>query len=120
MLNRFSQFAQHLSWAYPLFLVIGTASLLFSLWVIVLSPTSAEEAGFIPAVLLFSWCFLLLCFLNLFRFVPPSPTPQDKFGRRLMLRLHRATLIVIALGFSALTLAMLVVSYKLLAIWLLN
>lgn len=37
-----------------------------------------------------------------------------------MLRLHRATLIVIALGFSALTLAMLVVSYKLLAIWLLN
>lgn len=117
MLDRFSRLARQLRWTYPLLMVTGVLALLFSAWVVIASGQAAESSLLIPAVLVFGWCFLLLSFVNLFRSVPPAPQQQDPFGRRLLRRLHRLTLTLIALGFIALTVAMAVVSLKLLSLW---
>ena len=99
-------------------MVTGVCALIFSGWVVIGSNSSAEESLMIPAILVFGWCFLLLTFLALFKVIPPIAAPGMSLSRRIGLRLRRALLWLIALGFVALTIALLIVSAKLLATWL--
>jgi len=118
MLEQLQTLAARMRWTHPLLMLTGIFALIFSGWVVTGSNTSAEESLMIPAILVFGWCFLLLTFLALFKVVPPVAVPGMPFSRRIRLRLRRALLWVIALGFIALTIALLIVSAKLLATWL--
>ena len=119
VLDRLHQLALRLRWTYPLLMFSGLAALGLSAWVAIFSAENAEETLLIPAVLAFGWCFLGLTFLNLFRSVPARLGPDIKgFLPRIARRLHRGLLWLIAAAFIALTLALLLVSYKLLSTWI--
>ena len=119
VLDRLHQLALKLRWTYPLLMLSGLAALGLSAWVALVSADNAEQTLLIPAVLAFGWCFLGLSFLNLFRSVPARLGPETKgFLQRLARQMHRGFLWLIAVAFIALTLALLLLSYKLLSTWL--
>jgi hypothetical protein len=118
MLHQLHSLAIRLRWTYPLLMIIGAMALAMTAWIAIGSDNSAEESWLIPAILLLGWCFLLLCFLNLFRVVPAIPVPGMGWRQRLLLRAQRGFLWAVALGFVMLTLALVVVTIKLLSTWM--
>lgn len=98
-------------------IVLGAAALATALWIAIQSGDSAESSGLIPALLLCGWCVLLLSFVNLFHAVPPSAGPGLDWRARLAISLQRALLWGVGFGFLLLSLALVLVSYKLLSAW---
>lgn len=110
--------ARKISRAYGYLMIFGALALAASGWMVIQSLGGSESAGFIPALVIFGWCLLLLCFINLFRHVPSAPATGERWLKRVLIRSHRFGLWVIAAGFLSLTLGVLSVSLKLLFVWL--
>ncbi|MFM1896784.1 MAG: hypothetical protein RLZZ385_1858 [Pseudomonadota bacterium] len=116
MLDHFYKVAMRVQRLLPLLLVVALLALVLAVWVVVESARGSDDSLFIPALLVFSWCVLLLIFSKLFLVVPAAPTGREKFFRRLSIKFRRSLLAILALAFGALTLALLIVSFKLLAL----
>ena len=114
MQERLHHIATRLVWIQPLVTAVAIAALVAALFFAV-APDADAETWLIPALLLFCWSLLVVTLVSMFRTTPPAADRNTGFFRRQMIRLHRAFRNLLALAFLALSLALIILSYKLLA-----
>ena len=118
MLERFHRIAQRCMPAKPVIVVLGVTSLVTSL-VIIFSPQSDRADFFlIPSIVALMWALSAYVFLTGFADVPRRATREDKFLLRLKLRIGRVSYWGVAVVFLALSVVAVVVSFRMLSIWL--
>ena len=112
MLERLHYLAVRLAWVQPLVVIIGFAALLASGY-LATSKDALTEQYLIPVILLFCWCLLVFTLVGMFRAAPPVKDESMGFFRRQLVRFQRFLRTLLALAFLALTVALVVLSYKL-------
>lgn len=117
MIERLQRIASFLARLRPLILLLGLGFV--GLFVVSLFGLGGvrNDALMMPAIAGFCWAALLLSVSHLFATVPERPTPQHRFGQRLLLRLRRAAVIFIALVMAVLTVTVLLLSYQMLRLF---
>jgi len=93
--------------------VIGMLALLAA-GAIAIDEQSPWEQWLIPSLLLCCWSLLVFTLIDLFRVEVAEPDCSAGYLRRLQLRFHRLLRNLLALCFVGLTVALVVLSFKLL------
>ncbi len=107
--------ARSLAWIQPFVIVAGTASFLTTA-TFALNSDIAGDRYLVPALLLCCWCLLVFTLVNMFSNPPPNVEQTRGFFKRLAVRIHRFVRNLVALSFLGLTMALIVLSYRLVAI----
>ena len=113
MLERLQQFANQLRWSRIPLICLALLAILVAAYVAIFPGDSANDALFIPAILLFCWSALVYGFINMFHSTPPAVDSNMKFFRRQAVRFKRILSSIIALGVLVLTLSLFILSFKL-------
>lgn len=112
MLEKIHRAASRAALLLP-FAILVAIGALFALAASLQAGTMGQ--GFIPSLLVFCWSLLLYSVISVFRHPPADPEPGARFLVRLASRLRRAARWAATLLFLTLTIALVVISYKLLA-----
>jgi hypothetical protein len=116
MLERLQQYAIRVQWLRVPFICLSVCSFLLAAYITIV-PGNPDEAIndslFIPAVLLFCWSVLCYCLISVFQVAVPIVDVKMGFFSRLVTKFRRSLRSIITLGFLALSIALVVVSFKL-------
>ena len=118
MLEQLQRYAVAMRWLRVPFIGLSVFACLLAAYVTIV-PSGLDEtindSLFIPAVVLFCWSFLFYCLISVFQVEPPAVNSSMGFFRRQITKFRRALLIFVAFGFFALSLSLIVVSFKLIS-----
>ncbi len=114
MLERLHALAVRLVWARPPAVIGGILALLFSTY-LATGQDALTDKYLIPAILLFCWCLLVYTLVGVFMIQPPHSESGAGFFRRLRVGFHRFLRILMAMAFLALTMALALLSYRLIS-----
>lgn len=114
MLDRLHQLAHRTQVLRSPLTGVGLLALGVAIWDLLRADGSGQIRWFLPSLLLACWCCLWLSGIALFRAPPPVPDPHQRRWRRMVTRLQRGALYVVALAFAGLTLALLLTTAQLL------
>jgi hypothetical protein len=117
MLNTLSELASKLHWLKPIAYFLGLGTLALVIKSLFFSAANTGDVYLIPGVLGFIWSLLLISMLLIFPGTPGQPVKTDKFFRRIKIRIIRGVYFLLALLFIGLTLAILLLSLKLIGVW---
>lgn len=118
MLERLQRIAVRIRPLLPLSVVLGLAGVAVFLWSAATGGAGEEDGFLIPGLLATLWGAILFVLITGFRNVPPPAGPQHSFGIRLRIRLARASYHLMAWFIVGASLAALIMSYRLLMLWL--
>ena len=112
MLERLHKLALKLAWIQPLVVVVGLFALLASGY-LAIGQDALTDQYLIPAILLFCWCLLVFTLVAMFLSPPPASDEHMGFFRRQLVKFKRFLVTLVALAFLALTVSLVVLSYRL-------
>jgi len=115
MLEKLHNLAVKLAWIQPVAVVAGLSALLAAGY-LAIGQSALTDQYLIPAILLFCWCLLVFTLVGMFRAPPPVIDRSMGFFRRQLVRFHRFLRSLVALAFLSLTVALIVLSYRLVTI----
>ena len=116
MLERLQHYATKVQWLRVPLICLSVLSFLLAAYVAIVPDNPDEvinDSLFIPALLLFCWGVLCYCLISVFKVAVPTLDAKMGFFSRLVARFRRALRSIIVLGFLALSIALVVVSFKL-------
>ncbi len=87
---------------------------------VVENPWLVDDRWLMPGIVALCWPLTLLSFGRLFDSVPPAATAKMSWRGRLSRRLHRGVLWLLGLAMIGLTLAVLLLSWQLLRVWIMS
>jgi len=117
MIDSFKKFANRV---WPLKIValgIGVLSLVLVLIIIFLSTAQDDVKYLIPGVLGILWSLSAYGFISTFKFVPEKAKPSNGFFHRLKRNIHRSWYWFIAILFTGTTIASVLLTTRLISIW---
>ncbi len=116
MLDRLHKYAFRLRWLRLPLVYLSVMAIVLAGYVTIFPVNPGESVNdslFIPALLLFCWSILAFSLINVFQVAPPTVDSKLGFFRRQAAKFRRALRSIIALGFLLLSIALAVVSIKL-------
>jgi fatty acid desaturase len=113
MLDRLHTFASRLRWLRPLSVLLGLISFFAAIFLLVQPDEMTTEAWFIPSLLVFCWTVLLYSFLSLFQVIPKRAGRDRPWRKRFMTGMVRAILYGLGLALLGLSIALVLMSYRL-------
>ena len=102
-----------MAWLQPLVAVLAVVALLVSGY-FAINQSASADTYLIPALVFFCWCLLIITLIGMFQAPPPQGKQGLGFYGRLLLWFHRKLRSLITLAFLALTVSLIILSYKLL------
>ncbi len=114
-LQRIARVVQKLRWLLIPLLPLFTALVALS---VVSNPWFADDRWLMPGVAGLCWTLVLLSGGVLFETVPPKPSPEMPWLRRMRMNLHRGLMWLLGAAMIGLTGAVLVLSWNLLRVWI--
>ena len=118
MIETLSKISKKLYWTQPIIMLIGVGSLSFFIYTVFSSGTTENDAYLIPSVLGFIWSLLYLLLVSAFPYVPEKPDQSIKFFKRIKIKFKRGIYYLIGIVFVVTTLSAIVLSFRLINIWL--
>ena len=118
MIERLKIFATHIQRFIPLVVLVGIISLFLAVSSLFNIEGLPGDEALIPALVLFSWACMLYCFARLFINVPARSVKGTRFKSRFAIALRRWLLWLFGIAAVCLSLALLVLSYELVRVWL--
>ncbi|MEZ5489971.1 MAG: hypothetical protein R3F50_06585 [Gammaproteobacteria bacterium] len=115
MQEKLHELAVRLTWLQPLAAIVGVSAF-FVAGYVALDPGMELERKLVPTFLLSCWCLLVFTLVSLFRAIPPAIDNNQGFFLRQKIRLQHFLRNILALLFLILTVALLVLSYRLLVV----
>ena len=117
MIDRFTKIANALQFMRLPSMVVGLAGLVAVIIIVVSSNSHGGDLYLIPSVVGMLWAIATYSFLVSFRAVPPRADSSWGLFRRLKRMTARAGYWLMAAVFLATTVGVVVVSYRMLAVW---
>ena len=116
MLEQLQRYAIAVRWLRVPFIGLSVLAFLLAAYVTI-DPGGPDErindALFIPAVVLFCWSILFYCLISVFQVEPPAANSSMGFFKRQATKFRRVLRSIVAMGFLALSISLIVVSFKL-------
>ena len=117
MIENISVLSRKLYWFKPFTYLIGVGFLCLFIYTLLVSDSSAQDVYLIPSIVGILWCLIFNILITLFRVVPSKPDAKAKLFVKLKARLDRGIYYLFALIFIVLSIAVLVMSFRLFGIW---
>ncbi len=108
---------QKLRWILGLLALAAVAAVFASL---VANPWLADDRWLMPGVVALCWSLALLSFGRMFESVPPAATRDMPWHRRLARKMQRGLLWLLGLAMIGLSVAVLLLSWQLLRVWMMS
>ncbi len=118
MLSTIQRTAAALQWVKKPILGLAMLFLLAIFYILFTSPSHEGDRYLIPCTIGLLWSLSTFTFIINFCSLPPPMEKSAPFFSRLKRRLHRLWYGVLASLFFAATMSVLIVSYRLLSVWL--
>ncbi len=118
MIDRFTKIANVLQFLRLPSVVVGVASLVVVISIVISSRSHAGDFYLIPSVVSMLWAIATYSFLVSFRSVPHRADSSWGLFRRLKRKIVRVGYWLMAALFVATTVGVMVISYRMLAMWL--
>ena len=117
MLETLSAISTRLYWSKPFVVILGLICAgLFILSILDLGYVDSEIL-LIPSLLCGLWSSLYFILLTTFPSLPPSPGSDVKFFEKVKMQFFRGIYYLLGIIFIALTVAVILISFKLLNVW---
>lgn len=117
MIDRFQALASKVQRLQPVAIGIGIACLAAAAYFALSPPAPESERFLLPAIIGFLWSVSATSFISIFRSVPEKADASATRWQRIRLGAWRGWYWLMALLFFGTTLAVVVVSQKLLSVW---
>ena len=117
MIDHLSVFLRKIVWLKPLFFLTTVAAIIVFAYVVFIDNGAGKEIYIIPCVIGVLWSLVCLLLLSAFPHVPPKPEMQQRFLKRLKIRLARGCYYIVLLIFVVLSASALLLTFRLLAVW---
>ena len=117
MIDHLSVFSRKIVWLKPLFFLTTVAAIIVFAYVVLIENGADKEVYIIPCVVGVLWSLVCLLLLSVFPHVPPKPEMQQRFYKRLKIRLARGCYYIVSLIFVVLSASALLLTFRLLNVW---
>jgi hypothetical protein len=117
MIDHLSVFSIKFIWLKPLFFLTTVAAIIVFAYVVLIENSAGKEVYIIPCVVGVLWSLVCLLLLSTFPHVPPKPDMQQRFYKRLKIRLVRGCYYIISLIFVVLSASVVLLTFRLLNVW---
>ena len=117
MIETLESISKKLRWTKPLVLIIGLICFILFFAAIFELKGLNSDIYLIPSVLGVAWAALFFFLLSTFPYVPAKPNKDEKYFAKLKIRVKRVLYHLLSVIFIVLTIAVIIVSFKLLSIW---
>lgn len=119
MIDKLRTAVLKVQWLKPIFVVIAVASIAMFAYVIFgQSGMAKDDYYLLPSVVMLLWSLVACALLFTFVHVPEKPDKSIGFFRRIGIRCKRGYYYILAILSLGTTLAMLLVSFRVVRIWL--
>jgi hypothetical protein len=117
MIEILSLISRKHQWLRPFTLLVGAVCVCLFLYAIFSSSSHSQDVYLIPSLIGFFWALLFNILVSAFLNVPKKPDSKDKLFKRLSVRIKRGCYHLLGIMFIILSLAVLVLSFKMVGIW---
>ena len=117
MIETLANFSSKLNWMKPLIILLGLGFFALSCATVLGVQGIDSDVYLVPSVLAVIWSMLVLFMISTFPHVPPKPDKDIRLLMRFRIRLKRGIYYLLGLVFLVITLALLMLSFKLFGIW---
>jgi hypothetical protein len=117
LMDRLKQFALRwsgLRWGFAGSLLL---SLVYCIYVLLVSNTRGQDIYFIPSLLLAIWSLLGVTFISAFQHVPTPALPSERWKERFFKKIVRMAYCLLALMMGIVGLSVIVVTWQLSSAW---
>lgn len=117
MIDQLRVFSRKVVWLRPLFFLTTAAAIIVFAYVVFIENAADKEVYIIPCIVGVLWSLVCLLLLSAFPHVPPKPEVQQRFYKRLKIRLARGCYYIVSLIFVMLSVSALLLTFRLLNVW---
>ena len=117
MIDRLSSFSKKVVWLKSLLFISTAAAFIVSGYVVLIEDGVDKDVYIIPSIVGLLWALVCLLLLSVFPNVPPKPDKQQRFLKRLKIRLTRGSYYIGSLIFCVLSASVVWLTLRLIHIW---
>jgi hypothetical protein len=117
MIDQLSAFSKKVVWLKPFFFIATAAAFIVFGYVVLIEEGADKDVYIIPSIVAVLWSLVCLLLLSFFPCVPPKPDKQERFLRRLKIRLARGGYHIGSLMFCVLSVSVLWLTLRLINVW---
>jgi hypothetical protein len=117
MIDHLSAFSKKVVWLKPLFFITTAAAFIVFGYVVLIEEGADKDVYIIPSIVGMLWSLVCSLLLSVFPYVPPKPDKQQRFSKRLKIRLARGGYHIGSLMFCVLSASVVWLTLKLINIW---
>jgi hypothetical protein len=117
MIDHLSAFSKKVVWLKPLFFITTVVAFIVFGYVVLIEEGADNDVYIIPSIVGVLWSLVCSILLFVFPYVPPKPDKQQRFFKRLKIRLTRGGYHIGSLMFCVLSASVVWLTLRLLNVW---
>jgi len=117
MIDHLSAFSKKIVCLKPLFFVTTATAFIVFGYVVLIEEGADKDVYIIPSIVGLLWSLICSLLLSVFPYVPPKPDKQQRFLKRLKIRLVRGGYHISSLIFCVLSTSVVWLTLRLLNVW---
>ena len=117
MIDHLSAFSKKVVWLKPLFFITTVVALIVFGYVVLIEEGADKDVYIIPSLVGVLWSLVCSFLLSVFPYVPPKPDKQQRFFKRLKIRLARGGYHIGSLMFCVLSASVVWLTLRLINVW---
>lgn len=118
MIDRLGDISKRIIWIKPFAQISSIVFFGLGLFILVFTNSKEQDVYLIPILIAFLWSINIFALISLFPRIPSKPDSNDKFFKRVKVRVKRGGYHVLGVLFLILTVSAIITSYKIFGIWL--
>ncbi len=117
MIDYLSVFSKKVVWLKPLFFITTAAAFIVFGYVVLIEEGADKDVYIIPSIVVVLWSLVCSLLLSIFPYVPPKTDKQQRFLKRLKIRLARGGYHIGSLMFCVLSVSVVWLTLRLINVW---
>jgi hypothetical protein len=117
MIDHLSTFSKKVVWLKPFFFITTAVALIVFGYVVLIEEGADKDIYIIPSIVALLWSLVCSLLLSVFPYVPPKPDKQQRYFKRLKIRLVRGGYHIGSLMFCLLSGSVVWLTFRLISVW---
>ncbi len=117
MIDYLCAFSKKVVWLKPLFFITTGVAFIVFCYVVFIEEGAEKDVFIIPSIVALLWSLVCSVLLSVFPYVPPKADKQQRFLRRLKIRLARGGYHIGSLMFCVLSASVVWLTVSLINVW---
>ncbi|MFT5727100.1 MAG: hypothetical protein ACI8PB_001232 [Desulforhopalus sp.] len=117
MIDYLSAVSKKVVWLKPLFFITTAVAIIVFGYVVLIEGSADKDVYIIPSIVVVLWSLVCSLLLSVFPYVPPKPDKQQRFYKRIKIRLARGSYHLGSLVFCVLSVSVVWLTFRLISVW---